>query len=87
MTRLRCATFAKFEVLQQRLCDRRGWCDADWLALPIDEQNKLLAWESQRADLLRKGIERALERSRTEDGKTYPETVIANLMLELVNVL
>lgn len=70
-----------------RLCDRRGWANAQWDALSEGERNTLLAWEHQRAKMLRNGIERAMERSETDDGKLYPETVIANLMLELVNVL
>ena len=70
-----------------RLCDRRGWTRGQWDALDLDERNDLLAWERQRADLLRDGIGRAMERSETDDGKLYPETVIANLLLELVNVL
>lgn len=71
----------------QRVCERRGWTPAQWAMLTADDQNTLLAWERQRADLLRHGIERAMERSQTDEGKVYPETVIANLMLELVNVL
>ena len=70
-----------------RLCDRRGWEQAQWDAQSLDERNRLLAWEQQRALLLRDGIERAMDRSKTDDGKLYAESVIANLMLELVNVL
>ena len=81
------APFGVTEVLRNRLCDRRGWTLEAWNALPAQEREYWLDWERHRAEQLRTGLDRAVTRSKTDEGKMYPETVMANLMIELVNVL
>lgn len=65
--------------LMMTVCERRGWDYATFLALPRQEQTDLLAWEYQRQDAIR----RALEASKTEDGKVSAEKITARMLIEL----
>jgi hypothetical protein len=70
-----------------RVLEKRGWTVAQFQALPLKEQDDLLALEHQKIELLRDGMQRMWKNSKSKDGKRYPENVIANLLVELVNVL
>ncbi len=61
------------------VCERRGWDYATFRALPRQEQTDLLAREYQRQDAIR----RALEASRTDDGKLSADVITARMLVEL----
>jgi hypothetical protein len=61
------------------VCERRGWDYATFRALPRQEQTDLLAREYQRQE----AIGRALEASRTDDGKLSADVITARMLVEL----
>lgn len=65
--------------LMMAVCERRGWDYATFFALPRQEQTDLLAREYQRQDAIR----RALDASRTKDGKFSAEVLTARMLIEL----
>lgn len=65
--------------LMMAVCERRGWDYATFRSLPRQEQTDLLAREYQRQEAIR----RALEASKTDDGKLSAEVIAARMLIEL----
>ncbi len=62
-----------------RVCDRHGWSRAQFLTLPLAEQNRWLDWEEARLKRIQKTIQRV-----TEGDQVYAETVTAHAILAML---
>ena len=73
------------ESLVNAICDRRGWRQWDFDALPAEERDGLLAREYQRRVTRQERIESAFKTAKRRDtkGKSYTSTEVLNTLLLL----